>query len=471
MTAEIGGAKLLAPYYGSSLNVWSTVMAITLGGLAMGYFVGGKLSVKNQKNNLLKFILLFASVALVIIPFAPFLFIPIAKSCSLIIAVIISAFILLFIPMALFGAVSPLIISILSNNNNDDSGESSGKIYAISTVGGIVATFLCALILIPFVGIKNTFWLCALLLALSSLLLHQIKKTIVEIVICFSLFILLISFNKNTLPENYLTEQDGMFGKLAVKQDKSVTDSTIVIRKLLINNIVQTEMNIATKQSASDYINLLKRNLINFPKQGNVLVLGLGGGLVANLFHENKYQVDGVELDNRIIEVAKSYFYLNPLVKTFCDDARHYMNNCTKNYSIVLFDLFQAEEQPSHILTKESLVKLKSIISLRGIVLINWHGYLLGNKGEGTQCLLNTLKDAGFYYKICETNSQEDYRNLIIVASPYPIKNNFTNQIATPLITSTVINTDDKLVLEYLNTNANQCWRNNYLQNDILNRD
>ena len=125
MTAEIGGAKLLAPYYGSSLNVWSTVMAITLGGLAMGYFVGGKLSVKNQKNNLLKFILLFASVALVIIPFAPFLFIPIAKSCSLIIAVIISAFILLFIPMALFGAVSPLIISILSNNNNNDSNNNN----------------------------------------------------------------------------------------------------------------------------------------------------------------------------------------------------------------------------------------------------------------------------------------------------------------------------------------------------------
>ncbi len=305
---------------------------------------------------------------------------------------------------------------------------------------------------------------------MSSLLINQIKKTVTDVVICFGLFFLLVSLNKNTLPKNYLTEQDGVFGKLVVKEDKSIVDSNVITRKLLINNIVQTEMNIATKESTSDYINLLKKNLANFPQQGNVLVLGLGGGLVANLFHKNNYKVDGVELDNRIIEVAKSYFYLNPLVKTFCDDARHYMNSCSKNYSIILFDLFQAEEQPSHILTKESLIKLKLLVNTHSIVLINWHGYLLGDKGKGTQCLLNTLKDAGFHYKICETNSQEDYRNLIIVASLKPITTNFISEIPTPAIQSTAINTDDKLVLEYLNAEANQCWRNNYLQNDILNR-
>ena len=50
MAAELLGAKMLAPYFGSSLYVWATVLAITLGGLAAGYFMGGILSYKSKNN-------------------------------------------------------------------------------------------------------------------------------------------------------------------------------------------------------------------------------------------------------------------------------------------------------------------------------------------------------------------------------------------------------------------------------------
>ena len=48
MAAELLGAKMLAPYFGSSLYVWASVLAITLGGLAVGYYVGGILSYKSK---------------------------------------------------------------------------------------------------------------------------------------------------------------------------------------------------------------------------------------------------------------------------------------------------------------------------------------------------------------------------------------------------------------------------------------
>ena len=69
MATEICGAKLLAPYFGSSLYVWSSVMAITLGGLASGYFIGGKLSRKENKQSILFYILLLAFCYLSLMPY------------------------------------------------------------------------------------------------------------------------------------------------------------------------------------------------------------------------------------------------------------------------------------------------------------------------------------------------------------------------------------------------------------------
>ena len=69
MGAELLGAKMLAPYFGSSLYVWSTVMAITLGGLALGYFFGGRLSNRSNSEILLYKVLLLASLFTVLMPY------------------------------------------------------------------------------------------------------------------------------------------------------------------------------------------------------------------------------------------------------------------------------------------------------------------------------------------------------------------------------------------------------------------
>ena len=69
MATELLGAKMLAPYFGSSLYVWATVLAITLGGLAVGYFIGGVLSYKNKNPFVLFYVLLLAAVFTVLMPY------------------------------------------------------------------------------------------------------------------------------------------------------------------------------------------------------------------------------------------------------------------------------------------------------------------------------------------------------------------------------------------------------------------
>src|ERR1041385_3859724 len=68
MAAELLGAKMLAPYFGSSLYVWSSVLGITLGGLALGYFAGGILSQKKNAERDLYAVLLASAIFLIAMP-------------------------------------------------------------------------------------------------------------------------------------------------------------------------------------------------------------------------------------------------------------------------------------------------------------------------------------------------------------------------------------------------------------------
>ena len=70
---------------------------------------------------------------------------------------------LVAVPVLMLGAVSPWAIR-LKLRAVEDSGEVAGRMYAISTVGSLVGTFLAALLLIPLVGTQRTFLVFALAL-------------------------------------------------------------------------------------------------------------------------------------------------------------------------------------------------------------------------------------------------------------------------------------------------------------------
>jgi predicted membrane-bound spermidine synthase len=468
MAAEICGAKLLAPFFGSSLYVWSSVMAVTLGGLASGYFIGGRLSKKRPAENTLLYVLLLAVCCLCLMPFLTTLFLIAASNLSLVPAVVISVFFLLFPTMLCMGATSPLIISILTHEAKE-SGENSGKVYAISTVGGIIATFLCGFYLIPNFGVSFSLIAFAVMLGLACLLLMGGRKNkLPAVMVLCVLSLACFGFARSHANKHDIYRSESILGKLEVRDEPLQSNGSIIIRKLLINNTIQTEMQLDSRQSVSEYVHLVERNVLYFPK-GKALVLGLGGGVVANMLNSKNYRVTAVEFDPRIISMAKQFFYLHDSVKTICEDARYYINHADETFDLVLFDVFKAEEQPSHIITKESLAKLKTMLHTGAVVLINTHGYLTGTKGLGTQCLLATLRNAGFSIKVCTVSENEDYRNLLIVASIKPLDVSLNNELYPLLLTNTeTINTDNRPVLEALNASANQSWRSNYLNNYIL---
>jgi hypothetical protein len=47
MSIELLGGRILAPYFGSSIYVWGSIITIFMLSLSIGYLTGGRLSISN----------------------------------------------------------------------------------------------------------------------------------------------------------------------------------------------------------------------------------------------------------------------------------------------------------------------------------------------------------------------------------------------------------------------------------------
>lgn len=461
MAAELCGAKLLSPVFGSSLYVWASVMGATLLALALGYFYGGKISAAaGEKQKKLFLILVLASMFLLLMPVISHYAVPRISYLPFTVGVIISTFCLLFFPVFLLGASSPLFI-ILQTNELNPAGKASGYVYAVSTAGGILSTFLCGFWFIPLLGLTITLLTFAVLLFLATMLVFKSARPVQVIV-----FACYIYFNLQfiTKPDTNLETSDSLLGHLEVSD---IVSKDGPVRLLRVNSIIQTEMYTQSQKSASAYVHLLDSLVPATGGDRNALVLGLGGGLTANLLVKRNYKVTAVEFDERIIEAAKKYFYLDKNVTTVCNDARYYLNTCRQKFSLVLVDVFKAEEQPSHVITVESLQQLKANLEPDAIIFINWHGYTNEDMGKGTAVLYNTLAVTGFHVLLTSHSQKENERNIIFVASCdqnqlRAVPKKYVIEEKLPAVS--IVNTDDQPVLEKYNGAANKAWRTIYLR-------
>jgi hypothetical protein len=165
MAVEIVGAKLVGPFYGSSLYVWAAVLALTLGGLTTGYFFGGMVSRRYHGKRPLYTIMLVSALLVLLMPWSAHLIMTATLGLDLRLGITLSSLVFLFPPLVCFGMVSPIIIRLVTTHDAK-VGHAAGTVYAISTVGGILATYAVAFYAIPEVGMRESLLVTAALLAL-----------------------------------------------------------------------------------------------------------------------------------------------------------------------------------------------------------------------------------------------------------------------------------------------------------------
>jgi predicted membrane-bound spermidine synthase len=160
--AEIAAARLLAPWFGASTIVWANTIATVLVALSAGYWVGGRLADRDPTLEGLSRLVLCAAGLLALVPFvaAPFLRISVQALDSVeagaFVGSLFAVLVLVATPVLLLGAVAPYAVR-LSVQTVEEAGRVTGRLYAISTLGSLVGTFLSALLLIPLVGTRRTF--------------------------------------------------------------------------------------------------------------------------------------------------------------------------------------------------------------------------------------------------------------------------------------------------------------------------
>lgn len=190
MTVELAAVRVLAPWFGSSLVVWTNVIAVVLLALSVGYLLGGRLSAGPRhaggaRGQLaarrMGWILLAAAFFAAWVPAeAAFLaprFVPaeltLADAAEVVLWGSLALSLLLFLPPALLlGAVAPLAVEAEQAGLGGGAGEAGGRVLSASTVGSLAGVFGTSHVLLPSLGVRATFLLaCAALLLAGGLAL------------------------------------------------------------------------------------------------------------------------------------------------------------------------------------------------------------------------------------------------------------------------------------------------------------
>lgn len=429
MIIELLGAKIIAPYYGTSLYVWSSVLGVTLGALALGYYLGGIISNKYPQNRSLFVILLVGAFFTIIAPLIAPAILTMTDSLGVRIGSLTSVLGYLLIPITCMGSISPIIIQHI-NKDSKSAGKSAGTVYAISTIGGITATFLAGFFLIPFLGIIKTAISTGLLLALISisyfLFTREKKVLLTALILAIISFVLFPSYTKND-QLRIVYNNAGVLGEWTVLDNGDLEEkgNGQIQRRLLLNGIDQTYIMLGVEPlSLWMYPHKIAAITSIKPEGSKALLLGMGGGSVAYEMSALGFDLDIVEIDHRLKEIAINYFGYDPLLSNLIiDDGRHYIRTTKEKYDIVVIDVLIGEVQPSHIFSMEGFQDLITILNEDAIVVLNFQGTLNDARySVGPKSIYKTMKEAGFelaYYSNDKglNNSEVIGKDIIFIGS------------------------------------------------------
>jgi MFS family permease len=158
---EFGASRLLAPYFGTSLYVWGVLIGLILVYLSAGYVIGGRLADRHPRAEVLYQITAWAGLWIGIIPLVSYPILLLSQqgfkeiSVGLVLGTLLAVVVLFAAPVILLGCVSPFAIRLLLRDV-ETGGNTAGRVYALSTAGSILGTFLPVFWFIPTYGTRPT---------------------------------------------------------------------------------------------------------------------------------------------------------------------------------------------------------------------------------------------------------------------------------------------------------------------------
>ncbi len=374
--AEIAAARLLAPYFGASTVVWANTIAIVLVALSIGYWFGGRMADRHPDLRSLCLLVLVASLLLGLVPIVagPFLSLSVKAfdtySLGAFAGSLLGVLALVALPVLMLGAVSPWAIR-LKLEDLEASGETAGRMYAISTVGSLVGTFASALLLIPLVGTQRTFLTFALALAVVAALGLGRRWALAPLAVA-GLLALPIGTVKAAEEGRVIHEADTEY------QYARVIDFPGGERRLELNEgqAVHSIYRPDTVLTGDYWDGLLVLPFATRPAPPRrIAILGFAGGTTARAYEHYfpATQIDGVEIDGELFDIGHRYFGLHrrPQLHEHTEDARPFLRRTTERYDLIMLDTYRQPYIPFYLTTKEFFALARKRLAPGGSLVIN----------------------------------------------------------------------------------------------------
>lgn len=419
MIIEILGAKMLAPFVGTSHFVWTAQIAVTLVALAAGYYAGGLLVDRSpQLKRIYGCILVAAAYLAVTVPIVE----PVAYAAldlSLPIGSLVASTFLFFVPLALLAMVGPFMIRVLTVSMSN-VGQNVGRLTAVSTFGSFAGTVLIGYVIIPFLPNSITMFLTALLLAGVAgayFLVWERRPLPPALVVGGILALLAFGMIKESRPRfsgvRELYRANSNFGLVQVLENEEGD------RRFYLNDyLVQNTYDPKERKSRALFTYALHDLAIAYTSGiTNVLCIGLGVGIVPNEFAHAGANVDVVEINPAVVPVAEKLFDCDvSRLGLVIADGRYFVNKTDKTYEAVILDAFLGDSSPSHLMTREAFEAMKRVLRPEGVLVINSFGDFQAGKDFLTASLDKTLRVVFPSVRIHASGNG----NVFFVASPRP---------------------------------------------------
>lgn len=416
LVLEIVGARLIAPYYGTSLHVWSALITVTMVALAVGYAWGGRQA--DRQPHLLLFARLLTAAGLTTAAL-PWLRGPVLKSSSVLGVTggaVASAAALIGPVLVLLGALGPLVTRLKAAGAHE-VGRRSGDAWAISTAGSVAGAALAGFVLVPHAPVPRILLgTAAILLALGAWGSWLATRTAPLIPAGACAAALLLAARPAPAPRPpVLFTTETRYGRLSVAQFNGK-------RMLLIDGASQSTMRADTGETASSYVHGLEWAAAARPRARRALVIGLGGGGLVRGLQSSGLSVDAVELDAAVARAARDWFALSPATRVILGDGRAALSSGGP-WDLVFLDAFGAESPPAHLFTREAFESVRGALTPGGTLAVNLVTTVDGRDDRAWHAVHRTLAEA---FPVVRTfvgsTPTEGLANVLFFASDAPLE-------------------------------------------------
>ncbi len=381
MAVELGASRLLAPYFSSSQIVWTIIIGTIMIAMALGNIWGGRSADKNPNPDKLYLRLLVAAVWIAAIPLlGKYIILGISGALILtintnflILAAFLACMVIFVYPLFLLGTVTPSLVKYTVDSLSD-SGKTVGALGACNTVGSIIGTFLPTFVTIPAVGTAVTFLIFSgILLALSLIYFISRRKKPVACIVSLVLTLLCGIFGNASdfafWESSLLYEGESIYNYLQVKENpRSVVLSTNVL--FGVQSVYMKEAGLTGMYY--DYA-LLAPMMADVGPGDEVLILGMGTGTFATQCRRyfEDLKIEGVEIDKKITNLAREYFYLPEDVEVATYDGRAYLQAVDKKYDVIMVDAYQDITIPFQMSSVEFFTLVREHLKEDGVMVVN----------------------------------------------------------------------------------------------------